>query len=198
MACTPGLLSPALALWLGAIAVSVGVLLFAYTRAFSIEKLGAFGFEFKLQEPIQHLGAPRAMPFAVIAFVVGVVLALFGGFRSSAPVVFPTSFSDVCAAQLQLSKVDDEMEVRMNDVLVAKAVYGEAPGWVNVLSYLKPGANKIEVLVSNGPYGGCGGMLVGRLNNIESPSFRWEKQKTENQAPLSACFYETFTLNLSQ
>lgn len=196
MACFSFPLSLALALWLGSISLGCALLLFAYSRAWILEKVGALGVEVKLEEPVRHPGRPRARLLAAIVGVAGLVLTGFGGFRTNVPVGFPTSFSQVCSAQIQLSRVDDSMEVKVNDRTVAKATYGQALEWVDILPSLKAGANKIEVQIDNGQYGGCGGMLVGRLNGIESPSFRWERQKTENQLPNVSCFYETFTLNL--
>ena len=82
------------------------------------------------------------------------------------------------------------MQVSVNDHVVSTGRYGESPDWVDIKPVLRNGPNKVESIVQNGRYGGCGGTLVLRLNGIVNPEFRWEFKKLENQLPDVVCFSE--------
>ena len=195
MTCVDLLPTSASSAWLGATLLATGIVAFAYSRSFTIEKLGAFGLEFKLQEPIRHPGYPHAKYLAVLLLAAGLVFAVGGAVKPSLP-QWPQKFSDVCSADVQLSKIDDLVVVSINDTEVASAKYGETPGRTSILSLLRKGPNKVEVIVQNGPYGGCGGQVVLRLNELENTDYRWSRQKLENQLPSVVCFAETLTLDL--
>jgi len=195
MACVDLLPTAAGSAWLGTTLLAAGVAALAYSRSFTIEKLGAFGLEFKLQEPIQHLGRPRVKYLAAALLTLGLVFAITGAVKTSQP-EWPRKYSDVCSAEVQLSKVDDLVLVNVNDTEVASAKYGETPGWKDVLPLLRKGPNKFEIIVQNGRYGGCGGQVVIRLNGLESADYKWNKQRLENQMPGIVCFAETLTLDL--
>ncbi len=197
MACSEFIPAASMAAWIGASALASGTVLFAYSRQFTIEKVGAFGLEFKLSDPIKHPGEPKARWPAIITLFLGMCFTVAGGIKAATPAEWPKKLSEVCSADVQLSKVDDLMEVLVNDKLVLRARYGETPKRVDIATHLIEGPNKVEVIVHNGLYGGCGGQLVLRLNGMENTEFKWSKQKLENHLPNVICFMETFTLDLS-
>ena len=196
MACFELLPAATATAWIGSTFLAGGAALFAYSRPFSIEKIGALGLEFKFKEPLAHQGNPRARMPAVLVLAAGAFLVAAGAFKANFPVAWPKNLSDVCAAELQLSAIDDYMEVRVNDQVVASAKYGEAPGWVDIRPLLHKGPNKIESIIQNGQYGGCGGTLVVKLNEFEHPDYKWTWKKIEIQLPNGVCFAELRTLNL--
>ena len=195
MACIDLFPSPTICTWLGTILLALAVAAFAYSRSFKIEKLEALGVEFKLDEHLQHSGTPKARWLAAALLLAGLIFIVAGQFTSAQP-EWPKRFNDVCTAEMQVSRVDDILSVSVNDKEVIHATYGQALGWISIKPELRRGANKIEVIVENGRYGGCGAQMILKLNEIENPDFKWSKQKVENQIPNSVCFAETMTLNL--
>lgn len=109
---------------------------------------------------------------------------------------WPTTFADVTSAELQVSDIDDLMNVSVNGNPVIQAAYGETPPWVSIAQLLRKGPNKLEVVIQNGNYGGCGGTLTLRLNRCLHPDYRWVWSRQENQAPNVVCFQQVKTLNL--
>lgn len=105
--------------------------------------------------------------------------------------------SDVVSADIQVSSVDDEMSVEVNDVRVVQAKFGEAPPRTSIRNHLKAGPNKIVVNIYNGPYGGCGGRLELRLNGQVQPdvSRTWSVPMKDAWANAN-CILEVLTLNL--
>lgn len=196
MACVEFLPPAAACTWIGSALVALGAALFAYSRPFSIEKIGALGLEFKLREPIVHPGDPRAKKPSLITIVVGIFFGGVGVVKTNFPAEWPKKLSDVCSAELQISAIDDYMEVRVNGSLVSKGQYGETPDWVDIRPLLRKGPNQIETTIQNGQYGGCGGTLVVKLNDFESLDYKWTWKKAENQLPNVMCFAEPRTLNL--
>lgn len=196
MACFELFPHAAASAWIGSALLASGAALFAYSRPFTVEKIGALGLEFKFQEPIAHQGDPRTKKLSFVVLIIGGLFAGAGVFKTNFPVEWPKKLTDVCTAELQISAIDDYMKVRVNDHLVATGRYGETPDWVDVKALLHKGPNKIETIIENGQYGGCGGTLVIRLNDFENPDYRWTWRTSENQPPNVMCFAELRTLNL--
>lgn len=61
---------------------------------------------------------------------------------------------------LQVTKVDDEMWVEVNDHRVENASFGETPPWRDIIDRIQRGQNKILVGISNGQYGGLWGRVT--------------------------------------
>ena len=196
MPCTEILPTASTTVWLGGAALAIGAALFAISRSFAIKKIGALGLEFEFKEPIEHPGAPWARNVSVAFLSVGLILGAAGVIKTNYPVEWPKKLADVCSAELQISEIDDYMEVRVNDKVVTSGVYNEAKDWVDILPILRRGPNKIEAIIRNSQYGGCGGALVVKLNGLENKDFSWTWKKTENQLPNIMCFAEPRTLNL--
>ena len=196
MPCTEIFPPAATTVWLGGAALAIGAALFAMSRAFAIEKIGTLGLEFKLKVPIEHHGAPWAKRISLILLLIGLILGAVGVIKTNSPNEWPKKLADVCSAELQISEIDDYMEVRVNDKMVTSGGYKEAKDWVNILPLLHQGPNAIEAIIQNGQYGGCGGRLVVRLNSFENKDYSWAWKKTENQLPNIMCFAEPRTLNL--
>lgn len=197
MSCTELLPSSTALSWIGGILVGISLILFAASRPISIERIGAFGLEFKFQQAVNLPGFPGTRRPGVVVAIIGVLALLIGGAKAAFPATeWPDRLTDVCSAELQVSSVDDLMLVRVNDREVIAAKYGETPDWVDIKSLLRNGPNKIEIIIQNGQYGGCGGVLTVRLNGKIRPDSKWAWSQTVNQLPNVVCFAEVRTLNL--
>lgn len=182
--------------WMGASLVAMGLLALALSRPFVIEKISVFGLEFKFAAPIAYPGDRRVKLLGLILFLLGGAVSAVAGYRTAFPSQWPKSFSKVSTAEIQLAEVDDIMTVAINDHPVEQAKYGATPSWIDIKPFLHKGANKIEVIIQNGQYGGCGGSVALRLNGLENPSFKWAWSRQENQLPGVVCFAQTKTVNL--
>jgi hypothetical protein len=102
----------------------------------------------------------------------------------------PDKLSRVHSAEIQVSSVDDFMKVAVNGHIVEDAKFEDVPPWRNILPNLTVGTNQIQVTITNGQYGGCGGVLTFKFNGkiIEALTKKWEK--TNNQPPNVICFLE--------
>lgn len=196
MSCSAILPPAAVIVSLGGFVLATGVSIFAISRHFLIKKLSAFGLEYEFKEPIEHQGYPGLKKISYIIIVVGLLIGVLGAIKTNYPNEWPKKFADVCSARLQISEIDDYMIVRINDKDVAAGQYGEAKEWLDIAPFLHQGPNKVETVIENGPYGGCGGTVVIKLNDIDNKEFVWTWKKLENQIPHSMCFAETRTLNL--
>ena len=189
-------MTPVQLVWLGGILSVVGLALLAYAKPFAVEKINAIGLEFKLKQHFESPGYPRLRPLAILILLVGIAVSTFGGYRIASPPTWPTLYSAVTRAEIQASEVDDIVLVRVNDVDVITVSYGETPPWTDVKQHLKQGNNKIEVIIQNGQYGGCGGTVAIKLNGLENQAYRWTWAQPVNQAPNVVCFAQVKTLEL--
>jgi hypothetical protein len=189
-------MSGAQAAWLAATITATGLLLLALSRAFTVEKLGAFGLEFRLSQPIEHSGIPRLKGPGAFVFLAGLALGIHAGWLTTHPPVWPSRFSDLDTAELAVSAVDDLMIVSVNNKEIARVAYGQTPEPFDVKKELHRGANKIEIIIQNGDYGGCGAALTLRLNDQENPEFKWRWSEQKNMPAKVICFSQTQTLNL--
>jgi hypothetical protein len=112
------------------------------------------------------------------------------------PSQWPTKFEDVKTAEVQLSEVDDQIDVSVNHAHLAHAEWGQAPPWMSIKDALHPGANAIEIWITNGEYGGCGGTATLRLNGVTNPAYSWTWKEAENRPKGTTCFRSVKTLNL--
>jgi len=182
--------------WLGSGAVTVGLLLIVFGRPFTLQKISVIGLEFQFKTPIKHPGYRILKRPGIVLLIVGVALSGYGGYKQLLPDTWPSRFKDLRKAEINLSEVDDVMYVSINDQRVARAEYGETPGWIDVTKHLKKGTNKIETTIENGRYGGCGGTLELKLNGFRNPEFKMTWSKPENQMPWVVCFKQVKTLIL--
>jgi hypothetical protein len=109
---------------------------------------------------------------------------------------WPGKFAELKSAELQISEIDDEMIVKVNNTLVARGVYGETASWVPIKEFLKRGSNSIEIQIFNGSYGGCGGRLTLKFNGVTDPQYSWTWFKELGAFPNSVCFSQFKTVNL--
>jgi hypothetical protein len=109
---------------------------------------------------------------------------------------WPTQFSEVQSAMLQLSGADDGMTVLVNGQEAASADYGDESFWIPFQDYLKQGDNQIEIIIRNGEArGNCGGEFRMKLNDIVNMAYQKYLDRDEAQAN-TECFHETITLPL--
>jgi hypothetical protein len=59
----------------------------------------------------------------------------------------------------RISDIDDFGRLLVNDTVVAEVRFGNDSGWINLTSHLKPGENRIDFFLDNGPHGGWSGRL---------------------------------------
>lgn len=109
--------------------------------------------------------------------------------------VWDRKLSSLKTAQAQLSQVDDEMILKINGEIVENVKYGDVRPWINIKNYLTKGANRLEVTILNGPYGGCGGKLQLMFNKVEEQEFNWIWSNPFGSAN-SICISEVKTLNV--
>jgi len=104
--------------------------------------------------------------------------------------------TNIKSAELQVSSVDDYMQVYVNDHLVEDATFGATPPWRSFKEFLRTGPNAIKVVINNGRYGGCGGVLNFRLNGKVYEALRrsWSTPRLESFEN-SNCTLEVFTMN---
>lgn len=187
-------------LWVSGVLLLVAIVLFAFGRGFHIEELSAFGFAFKLRNPIQVRCYAWLRWPAAVTFIVTLAVAGIGFTKKLFPPEWPTAFDDLESAEMLATEVDDLMYVSVNDVSVLESHYGETPDWVNFTPLLHKGTNKIEVIIENGRYGGCGGQLAIRLNGFDSSKYQWAWGTSagidDNRLPDIVCYQTTKTLVL--
>ena len=189
-------MSAATMLWFAAALFTTAVGTFALSRPFRIEKLSIFGIEAALKSPIVSKGRPW------LAFIAGAVLlgamtfGLLGVKATLLTPVWPTKLRQVRTAELQVSEIDDYVDVSVNGKQVMHAEWGEAPPWVSIKDELRRGPNAIEIRVTNGQYGGCGANVFLRMNGVTDPAFSWTWKQHESQMPGVVCFRTIKTLNL--
>src|SRR5262249_34021475 len=136
-------------LWVGSLLVVVGLGLIAISRPSQVEKLGVGGIEWKLNTAVAFPGYKVLLLPGVIVLLLGIVAVSCAGAMKAFPQAWPTRFSRLKSAEIQLSDVDDLLLVRVNRTLVAEAKYGETPDWIDVKDRLHQGSNAIEVIVQN-------------------------------------------------
>ena len=187
-------------LWLSGVLLLVAIVLFAFGRGFHIEELSAFGFAFKLRNPVQVKDHAWLRWPAAAIFIVTLAVAGIGVTKKLFPPEWPTTFDHLESAEMQATEVDDLMHVSVNDVSVLELHYGEARDWVNFTPLLHKGTNKIEVIIENGTFGGCGGQLAIRLNGFDNPKYQWAWGTAaginDNRLPDIVCYQTTKTLVL--
>jgi hypothetical protein len=132
----------------------------------------------------------RATQYRITAGVV-VTIAIFGLVAAiysinrvdlSQHTSWPEKFDGVDSAQLLVSEVDDALEISVNDEPLKKVAVGEALEPLDIKPLLRRGANKLEFIVYNGEYGGCGSRAQVLLNGIENPAFDWKWEVVRKDA----------------
>jgi len=109
---------------------------------------------------------------------------------------YPKRLSRVSTAELQVSSVDDFMQVYVNDHLVEDAKFGDTPPWRPFRAFLHQGANAVKIIITNGQYGGCGGTITFQINGKVYDELRHSWVTPMNQAFANAiCTLEVFTID---
>jgi hypothetical protein len=183
-------------LWLAGVLLMLAVATLALSRPFRIDRLSIFGSEATLAKPILWPGYRLLVVVAVTMFLGAIITAVLGA-RATLVVSpeWPTKFDDVKTAELQISEVDDEVDVLVNRMHVAHAEAGPPPPWMSIKDALVPGANGIEIWITNGKLGGCAGTVTLRLNGVTDAGHTWTWENSA--APEgSRCFTKAKTLNL--
>jgi hypothetical protein len=110
----------------------------------------------------------------------------------------PLKFSDVQTADLRALRIDDFIDVFVNDNAVLEhKPYGSIVPWTSFQSFLRKGENEIRVVVTNGQYGGCGAEFEVRINGRRVQELRRAWARPINQASVGGvCADEIIPLNL--
>lgn len=80
---------------LGSACIVAGAVLAAFSRGFTVSKIGAFGIEFTLTTPIRVRSHPKLWPFAVMCLFSGTALGLWWIVQVLFPISSPTQPSQV-------------------------------------------------------------------------------------------------------
>jgi hypothetical protein len=182
--------------WFAATFSALGIVLIALSRPFQIEKLGAFGIEFKLRAPFENPGYAHLLGLGCAIFLSGIAFGVYSAYLAANPPRWPNTFAALRSAELEISEIDDLMVVWVNGKEIVRGAYGDTPDPADFKPLLHKGSNKIEVSIQNGAAGGCGGALVLRLNGLENPDFRWRWAEQKNMDAGVVCFAQTRTLLL--
>jgi hypothetical protein len=137
-------------------------------------------------------------PLAMARFL-GIYQLSSGLTENESDRAMPRRLSEIHAAELRATNVDDFLDVYVNDnVVIERATYGSFVPWRSFRQFLKPGDNEIRAIVKNGDYGGCGADLEVRINGtaVASLSRSWSIPM-ERATIGGVCVDETIRLQLN-